>query len=128
LICNPAKDYRAFRRYFQWMPPEDLNKLEIQLHRFNRLLAEVMRGAITRNSFQPWEIEILLDLDQCQIERRRRLEILRQYQRAVGKQMELGPGPPMKLSLFLEHRAKRYEARCPLAPAVDLRLDDRSEI
>ena len=110
------------------MPPEDLSQLEIQLHRFNKLLAEVMRGAVTRNSFQPWEFEILLDLEHCQIERRRRLEILRQYQRAVGKQMELGPGPPMKLSQFLAHRAQRHEARFPPAGAVDLRLADQSEI
>jgi len=110
------------------MPPEDLNQLEIQLHRFNKLLTEVMRGAITRNSFQRWEIEILLDLEHCQIERRRRLEILRQYQRAVGKQMERGPGPPMKLSEFLVRRALRHEAKIPPGAGMDLRLLDHSEI
>jgi hypothetical protein len=110
------------------MPPEDLNQLEIQLHRFNRLLTEVMRGAITRNSFQRWEIEILLDLEHCQIERRRRLEILRQYQRAVGRQMERGPGPPMKLSEFLVQRALRHEARVPPGTGMDLRLGEHSEI
>jgi hypothetical protein len=110
------------------MPPEDLNQLEIQLHRFNKLLTEVMRGAITRNSFQRWEIEILLDLEHCQIERRRRLEILRQYQRAVGKQMERGPGPPMKLSEFLVQRALRHEAKFPPGAGMDLRLGEHSEI
>src|SRR5580704_12859591 len=108
-----SKVYPAFRRCFQWMLPENLYQLEIQLHRFNKLLAEVMRGTIMRNSFQPWEIEILLDLEHCQIERRRRLEIMRQYQRAVAKQMERGPGPPMKLSEFLMQRALRHEAKAP---------------
>jgi hypothetical protein len=89
------------------MPAEDLSELEIQLHRFNKLIAEVMRGSITRNSFLPWEFEILLDMDHCRFESRRRLDILRQYQRAVAKQMERGPGPPMKLSRFLEIRASR---------------------
>jgi hypothetical protein len=93
------------------MSEDDLNQLEIQLHRFNKLMVDVMRGAITRNSFQPWEFEILLDMDHCQFDRRRRLDILRQYQRAVGKQMELGPGPPMKLSQFLELRERRREAK-----------------
>jgi hypothetical protein len=37
------------------------------------------------------------------------MEILRQYQRAVEKQMEMGPGPPMKLSEFLIRRAQREE-------------------
>jgi len=110
------------------MPPEDLCQLEIQLHRFNKLLAEVMRGPITRNSFQRWEFEILLDLEHCQLERRRRLEILRQYQRAVGKQMEQGPGPPMKLSQFLELRAQRHEAKAPPDAGMDSRLADQSEI
>src|SRR5580658_10345137 len=93
------------------MTEEDLNQLEIQLHRFNKLMVEVMRGSITRNSFQPWEFEILMDMDLCQFDRRRRLDILRQYQRAVGKQMERGPGPPMKLSRFLEIRASRQTAK-----------------
>jgi hypothetical protein len=93
------------------MMEEDLYQLEIQLRRFNKLMVEVMRGAITRNSFQPWEFEILLDMDHCQFDGRRRLEILRQYQRAVAKQMEVGPGPPMKLSQFLEIRARRREAK-----------------
>jgi hypothetical protein len=86
---------------------EDLAELEIMLHRFNRLIAEVMRGDTHRNAFLPWELDILLDMENCSIERRRRLEILRQYQRAVAKQMERGPGPPMKLSEFLEIRAAR---------------------
>jgi hypothetical protein len=110
------------------MLPENLYQLEIQLHRFNKLLAEVMRGTIMRNSFQPWEIEILLDLEHCQIERRRRLEIMRQYQRAVAKQMERGPGPPMKLSEFLMQRALRHEARAPPDAHMDSGLADQSEI
>jgi hypothetical protein len=93
------------------MPEEDLSQIEIQLHRFNKLMVEVMRGSITRNSFQPWEFEILLDMDHCQFDKRRRLDILRQYQRAVAKQMERGPGPPMKLSRFLEIRASRHTAK-----------------
>lgn len=110
------------------MPPEDLYQLEIQLHRFNKLLSEVMRGAVTRNSFQPWEFEILLDMEHCQLERRRRLEILRQYRRAVGKQMERGPGPPMKLSEFLVRRARRHEAKAPPGTGVESRRADQSEI
>lgn len=97
------------------MPTEDVNQLEIQLHRFDKLVAEVMRGTVQRNSFYPWEFEILMDMDECQMDRRRRLDILRQYQRAVKKQMERGPGPPMKLSHFLEIRARRREAKLPRA-------------
>lgn len=88
---------------------DDLVELELMLNRFNRLIGEVMRGALARNSFQPWEAEILMDLENCPLEKRRRMEILRQYQRAVEKQMATGPGPPMKLSQFLAIRARRRE-------------------
>jgi hypothetical protein len=88
---------------------DELIDLELMLNRFNRLIGEVMRGALARNSFQPWEAEILMDLDNCPLERRRRMEILRQYQRAVERQMATGPGPPMKLSEFLAIRERRRE-------------------
>jgi hypothetical protein len=54
-------------------------------------------------------VEILMDLENCPLDRRRRLDILRQYQRAVERQMQTGPGPPMKLSEFLIMRARRRE-------------------
>ena len=95
------------------MPAEELIELELMLNRFKRLLNEVTRGALARNSFQPWEVEILLDLQNCKLERRRRLEILRQYQKAVERQMTTGPGPPMKLSDFLVLRARRRELSEP---------------
>jgi hypothetical protein len=104
------------------MPPEDLSQLEIQLQRFNKLMAEVMRGAVTRTSFQPWELELLIDMETCRFERRRRLEIYRQYVRAVTRQMQYGPGPPMKLSQFLAERARRHAAHPPPAVEADLRL------
>ena len=85
---------------------DDLVELEIMLGRFNRLMDELARGVITRNSFAPWEIELLLDFQTCKLESRRRSETMRQYQRAVERQMDMGPGPPMKLSEFLKMREK----------------------
>jgi len=81
------------------------------LNRFNRLMGELVRGAIIRNSFQPWEIDLLLDIDNCPLDRRRRLEILRQYQKAVERQLDTGPGPPLKLSEYLAMRAAAKERR-----------------
>ena len=99
------------------MAVEEPIDVELMLNRFNRLIGEVMRGALARNSFQPWEAEILMDLENCQLEKRRRMEILRQYQRAVERQMASDPGPPMKLSQFLELRARRREQS--LNPALE---------
>ncbi|MGA3095418.1 MAG: hypothetical protein ABSF25_03100 [Bryobacteraceae bacterium] len=92
------------------MASDDLIELEIMHNRFRRLMGEILRGTVARNSFYPWEVEILLDLETCPLDRRRRTDILRQYQKAVARQMETGPGPPMKLSEFLQLRAHRREA------------------
>ncbi len=86
---------------------EDLVALELMLNRFRRLMSEILRGAIVRTVFEPWEIAILTDLESCELGPRRRREILRQYQRAVEKQLESGPGPPMTLSRFLQLRSTR---------------------
>lgn len=89
---------------------DDIEQRECQLNRFRRLIGELMRGEIERNSFAHWEIELLLDFGSCQLPSRRRLEILRQYQKAVERQMEYGPGPPMRLSHFLIQREQRRNA------------------
>jgi hypothetical protein len=89
------------------MVEDDLVVLELMLNRFRRLLSELQRGSFFRNDFQPWEVDILLDLANCPLDGRRRSETLRRYQRAVEKQMETGPGPPMKFSDFLAARARR---------------------
>lgn len=89
------------------MVADDLTQLELMLNRFRRLLNDIIRGATARNTFEPWEIAILLDLEQCPVMPRRRLDILRQYEKAVARQMETGPGPPMKLSEFLQLRMTR---------------------
>ena len=54
---------------------DDLVEQELMLNRFNRLMGELLRGTIARNSFYPWEVEILLDLDACPLDRRRRTDI-----------------------------------------------------
>jgi len=93
--------------YLSVMSAEEYEQREIQLNRFRRLIGELTRGHTTRNSFAPWEIEVMLDFDACELPSRRRLEIIRQYQRAVERQLQNGAGPPMKLSQFLVLREQR---------------------
>jgi hypothetical protein len=89
------------------MTVEDLIERERMLNRFNRLIGELIRGSMVRNTFHPWEIELLLDIDGCALEPKHKMETLRRYQRAVERQLEYGPGPPMKLSDFLQMRNTR---------------------
>ena len=83
------------------------SEVERMLGRFRRLLGEVMRGTTARSAFEPWEMEILLDLSSCELRPRRRLETLRQYGRAVERQLSSGVGPPLKFSEFLVQKAVR---------------------
>lgn len=92
------------------MPVDDLIELELMLNRFRRLIGELRRGELTRNSFHPWEVDILLDIQGWSLEPAERAETLRQYEKAVERQMETGPGPPMTLSQFLELRMTRRPA------------------
>jgi hypothetical protein len=86
---------------------DDLEERELMLNRFRRLVGEMQRGQSSRNTFAPWEIDLLLDLDTCEIDPRRRGDIFRQYERAVEKQLEAGPGPPMRLSHFLVLKSRQ---------------------
>ena len=74
---------------------------EARLNRFNRLMQELIRGNMNRNTFQPWEIEILLDIEACQIREPVKRETLRRYQKAVQRAMEKGAPMPLRLSEYL---------------------------
>jgi len=81
---------------------------ETLLNQFNRLVQELLRGTMARNTFRPWEIELLLDIETCQLKDGQKRETMRRYQRAVQRQMEKGATVPMKLSEYLEgNRLKR---------------------
>ena len=88
-------------------PESELERRERMLGRFQKLVGELMQGAIRRTTFEPWEVELLLDLDQCALPPRRRMGILRRYAVAVRRQMKKGSGPPMKLSEFLQSKSTR---------------------
>ena len=48
------------------------------------------------------EVEILLDIESCNLREVPKREILRRYQKAVQRSMEKGAPTPLKLSEYLE--------------------------
>jgi hypothetical protein len=82
-------------------PPANSEEL---LAQFNRLIRELLRGKMNRNTFYPWEIELLLDIENCRMRESAKENILRRYQKAVQRQMEKGAKAPMKLSEFLSRK------------------------
>lgn len=81
--------------------------------RFKRLMHEIETGALLRNSFHAWEVELIVDLEQCQIRANRR-RLLRRYQKAAVRALEMGAQRPLKLSEYLA----RTRARRPRASAA----------
>jgi hypothetical protein len=81
---------------------ETLPDSEAVLAQFNRLIQELLRGSLNRNTFRPWEIDILLDIETCDLRDCNKREMLRRYQRAVQRHMEKGARLPLKLSEYLE--------------------------
>lgn len=86
---------------------------EVFLAQFNRLMTELLRGNMNRNTFQPWEIELLLDIESCQLRDSAKRETLRRYQKAVHKDMERGATGAMKLSTYLENLRQKKSAPAP---------------
>ena len=72
------------------------------LAQFNRLIQELLRGNMHRNTFRPWEVELLLDIESCNLRESSKRETLRRYQKAVQRQMEKGARLPLKLSEYLD--------------------------
>jgi hypothetical protein len=93
------------------MTADDLVDRELMLNRFRKLIAELLRGSVRRTLFQSWEVELLLDIESCPLDPKRRTGVLRRYERAVTRQLERGPGPPMKLSAYLQSRRTRRPSR-----------------
>ncbi len=80
---------------------DELPDPEEMLAQFNRLIRELLRGQINRNTFRPWEVELLLDIESCALRESSREGTLKRYQKAVQRQLGRGVARPMKLSEFL---------------------------
>src|SRR5882724_11441423 len=77
---------------------------EAMLNQFRRLMNDLARASVTRNCFQRWEIDLLLDMQTCALAPSSRREVLVQYRRAVERQFDKGADAPLKLSEFLDQR------------------------
>ena len=86
---------------------ETVTDPEALLSQFNRLIQELLRGSMNRNCFRPWEINLLLDIESCNLRDSNRREILRRYQKAVQREFDRGSTSLLKLSDYLNRSARR---------------------
>ena len=96
-------------------PYEDVERngdnSERMLTQFNKLIAELLKGTLNRNTFRPWEVDILLDIEHCNLKDGNKRETLRRYQKSVQRNMEKGAPTPMKLSEYLDGLRVKREQR-----------------
>ena len=81
---------------------ESLPDSDAILAQFNRLIQELLRGNMHRNTFRPWEIELLLDIETCNLRETAKRDVLKRYQKAVQRHMDKGARLPLKLSEYLD--------------------------
>jgi hypothetical protein len=98
--------WRSSRHSSGWFIMHDLQH-DAVLMQFNRLIEELIRGSLNRSSFQPWEVEILVDMVRCTLPgASRRVTMLREYQNAVQQRIREGAQVPPKLSEYLQLKGK----------------------
>lgn len=74
------------------------------LEQFSVLMDELLRSGLKRATFQPWEIDILLEVEACGLSAVSKRKALQEYQNAVQAEMEQGAPLPMRFSAFLAAR------------------------
>jgi hypothetical protein len=100
---------------------DELVERELTFNRFRKLIVEVLQGGTRRTEFHRWEVDILIDLHNCALDTRCRAGVLHQYLKAVRKQLDAGPGPPMLLSEFLQ-RARTRRPSSQKRPESTMRI------
>ena len=78
--------------------------------RFNRLMRDMEQGLTTRNCFRGWEVELLLDMAQCDLGDSNRKRTLQRYRKAVERRLERGATGPLMLSEYLAQNRERHAA------------------
>ena len=102
------RDDITFSRMHDSLPDSDA-----VLAQFNRLIQELLRGNMHRNTFRPWEVDLLLDIESCNLRESSKRETLRRYQKAVQRHMEKGARLPLKLSEYIEAVKSKRAAQTP---------------
>jgi len=96
------------------MPTQSASLLEIEseakLTQFNRLIQDLLKGNMNRNTFRPWEITLLLDIEGCSLATGNRREVLRRYQKAVQRGYDRGETSLLRLSEYLDNLKNKRQA------------------
>lgn len=73
----------------------------VTVEAFERFMREFVAGSMKRNSFHPWEIELIIDIQECRVKHGRSEQMLRRYRTAARKFLEKGFERPLKMSEYI---------------------------
>jgi hypothetical protein len=91
-------------------------ELEHRLGYLDQMIADLVSGQFRRTTFQHWEVEVLLDIQGCEIPESNRKEILRRYQKASHRWFERGGRTLLLLSDYLAKRHRKSPVNGEFAP------------
>jgi hypothetical protein len=80
-------------------------ELERRLANLDTLLADLTSGRFHRTTFQPWEVEVLLDIQACNVGDANKKKLLKRYQKAAHRWFDRGGRTLLMLS---DYRARRH--------------------
>jgi len=86
----------------------DLKTRSPEWSSYHRLVQDLISGGVKRHTFTPWEVELLLDLDNSRLRKTSREGALRKYLRSVQQCHTEGALAPPRFCAFL---ASAYPAR-----------------
>ena len=101
-------------------------ELESRLVQLDKLLADMIAGQFRRNTFQPWEVEVLLDIQACNVGESNRKELLKRYQKAAHRWFDRGGRTLLLLSDYVARRHRHTPINGGYAPDT-APLDDEPD-
>ena len=75
--------------------------------RFNRLIHELLLGSVRRNSFERWEVELMMAFQESDYDRGTKRQLLRRYLKTANRGFEAGHAPPPPATYLAAHRRSR---------------------
>jgi hypothetical protein len=77
---------------------------------YTQLIQELVGGAVRRNRFTQWELDLLLDVQTARLRKTARADALRRYWKVVQQSQLNGAADPPRFSAFLAETPSRKAA------------------
>ena len=91
-------------------------ELESRLGYLDKLVADLLAGQFRRTTFQPWEVEVMLDIQACNIGDSNKRELLKRSQKAAHRWFDRGGRSLLLLSDYLAKRHRHTPVNGNYAP------------